>query len=315
MSRGNVLLTGASGFVGLHMGRLLAERGYRVVGLQRGGTALPQGVEPLSVDLSDPAALSGLPREWDLVVHLAGASIPSLFNTVAPIGQNVTMTLNLLEHLMSARVLLVSSCHVYAPSVERKREDHPVQPQGRYGLSKHLIEQIAPHYQRKLDLRVARAFNHLGPGQRAELVVPSLLRRLASARGGDRSPLVMHGLNSVRDFIDVRDVAEAYLAILELPAPRERVFNVCTGLGRNIGDLAAEVLRILGANREVVFEQRALSSDDNPVLVGDPGRLREASGFAPRRTLTDSLQAMVAALPAERPGRASGARSGGGDAV
>lgn len=288
-----VLLTGASGFVGNHMSRVLLARGCRVFGLQRGsGLALLEGVIPLSADLSDPASLAKVPREWDAVIHLAGASIPSLFTTAAPVAHNVQITLNLLDHIMGGRVLLASSCHVYAPSQHPHREEDAILPQGRYGLSKHLIEQLAPHYGQRLDVRVARPFNHVGPGQRPELVIPSLLRRLTSAAPDDRSPVVMRGMNSTRDFIDVRDVAQAYLSILELDAPAHRVFNVCSGAGHTIEEVVREVLRQLGIQREVEFEGRPNSSDDNSRVVGDPGRLA-AAGWSARFRLAESLTTML----------------------
>lgn len=294
MSSKRILLTGASGFVGQHMARLLIERGFRVSALQRGslGVELPPMVEPIFADLSDPASLAAVPRNWHGVIHLAGASVPSLFTTTAPVVQNVAMTLNLLEHLQEARILLVSSCHVYAPSDVPQVEDGPIVPQGRYGLSKHLVEQLAPHYAQALDIRIARPFNHLGPHQRPELVIPSLLRRLAAAKE-ETGPVRMQGMNSVRDFIDVRDVAAAYLAILELDSPAHRTFNVCTGTGRSIGDLVALVLQLLGSEREVLFEGRPNSSDDIPFLVGSPDRLRADSGWKPELSLEQSLLAML----------------------
>ncbi len=294
MSSKRILLTGASGFVGQHMARLLIERGFRVSALQRGslGVELPPMVERIYADLSDPASLAAVPRNWHGVIHLAGASVPSLFTTTAPVVQNVAMTLNLLEHLQEARILLVSSCHVYAPSDVPQVEDGPIVPQGRYGLSKHLVEQLAPHYAQALDIRIARPFNHLGPHQRPELVIPSLLRRLAAAKE-ETGPVRMQGMNSVRDFIDVRDVAAAYLAILELDSPAHRTFNVCTGTGRSIGDLVALVLQLLGSEREVLFEGRPNSSDDIPFLVGSPDRLRADSGWKPELSLEQSLRAML----------------------
>jgi GDP-4-dehydro-6-deoxy-D-mannose reductase len=293
-----VLLTGASGFVGTTMSRALLARGCQVYGMQRGGgTTLPSGVTPLSADLADPASLVDLPHAWDAVIHLAGASVPSLFSTAAPVAYNVQTTLNLLDHLQSGRVLLVSSCHVYAPSLQPRSEAAPVLPQGRYGLSKHLIEQLAPHYRQRLDIRVARPFNHLGPGQRAELVIPSLLRRLAAAPH-DTSPVLMQGMNSTRDFIDVQDVVDAYLAILELDRDEKFTFNVCTGRGHTIEELVREVLRQLGSRREVVFQGRPNSSDDNPVLVGDPSRLA-AVGWTARVGLAQSLSSMLAHTPTE----------------
>ena len=286
------LVTGASGFVGQHLIRLLRVRGHAVTALDLGARPdLPPEVEFRSVDLRDPSALADLPRTWDGVIHLAGASIPSLFATPAPVVLNLEITLNLLNHLRDSRVLLVSSCHVYAPSATRRQETDPVLPQGLYGLSKHLVEQTAPSFQGRLDLRVARPFNHLGPGLRPELMVPSLLRRLA-ALPKDDSPVLMEGLNSVRDFIDVRDVAAAYLAILEMGAPADRTFNVCTGQGHSIEDVVKTAMALLGQARPVQFRERPNSSDDSPYLVGDPTRLA-AAGWVASLGLSDSLSSMI----------------------
>jgi GDP-4-dehydro-6-deoxy-D-mannose reductase len=279
------------------MAEVLLRQGDHVVALDRGlGLDLPKGVEPLVMDLQDPASMAALPRTWDGVVHLAGASIPSLFATPAPVTFNLEITLNLLEHLRDSKVLLVSSCHVYAPSDQRRQETDAIVPQGRYGLSKHLIEQVAPHYQGRLDLRVARPFNHLGPGQRPELVVPSLLRRLAAAARMDKSPVQMAGWNSVRDFIDVRDVVSAYLAILALEAPAQSTFNVCTGRATSIGDVVQTVLDLRGMPREIQFQGSPNSTDDIPYLVGDPTRLTEAAGWTARHSLADSLRTMMQSL-------------------
>ena len=298
MSQRRILLTGASGFVGRHMAEALVRRGDHVVALDRGvGLDLPEGVEPLVMDLQDPASMAALPRTWDGVVHLAGASIPSLFATPAPVTFNLEITLNLLEHLRDSKVLLVSSCHVYAPSDQRRKESDAIVPQGRYGLSKHLIEQLAPHYQGRLDIRVARPFNHLGPGLRPELVVPSLLRRLAAASPSDTSPVQMAGWNSVRDFIDVRDVVSAYVAILALEAPAPSTFNVCTGRATSIEDVVRTVLDLTGVHREIQFQGSPNSNDDIPYLVGDPTRLIEAAGWAAHHSLSDSLQTMMQTLP------------------
>ena len=297
MSRRSILLTGAAGFVGWHMAEALLRRGDRVVALDRAlSLDLPKGVETLVVDLQDSASMVDLPRHWDGVIHLAGASIPSLFATPAPVLLNLEITLKLLEHLRDTRVLLVSSCHVYAPSDLRRKETDPIVPQGRYGLSKHLTEQLAPHYQAELDIRVARPVKHLGPGQRPELVVPSLLRRLSSSSPDDRSPVLMAGWNSVRDFIDVRDVVSAYLAILDLESPAHTTFNVCTGRATSIGDVVRTVLDLQGMQREIQFQGHPNSTDDIPFLVGDPTRLAEATGWTAQQSLADSLHTMLQTL-------------------
>jgi GDP-4-dehydro-6-deoxy-D-mannose reductase len=100
-------------------------------------------------------------------------------------------------------------------------------------------------------------------------------------------------MNSIRDFIDVRDVAAAYLAILELDSPLHRTFNVCTGEGHSIEAMILAAQDILGTNRPVRFENQPNSSDDIPYLVGDPTRLKQATGWGPRFTLSHSLHDMI----------------------
>lgn len=291
------LLTGASGFVGRHMAEALLRRGDHVVALDvNAAVALPDGVELRVMDLRDSSSMTTLPRSWDGVIHLAGASIPSAFSTIAPVLFNLEISLNLLEHLRDSKVLLVSSCHVYAPSGVPRKEGDPILPQGRYGLSKHLGEQLAPHYQGRLDVRVARPFNHLGIGLRPELMVPSLLRRLTEASKEPQAPVQMAGWNSVRDFIDVRDVVSAYLAILDLDAPAQATFNVCTGYATNIEKVVQTVLDLQGVEREIRFLGSPNSDGDIPYLVGDPTRLCQATGWVPRHTLSDSLRTMLQSL-------------------
>lgn len=297
-----ILITGASGFAGRHLAEALLNRGDHVVALDRpGAPPLPEEIESLSLDLKDAASLSELPRTWDGVIHLAGASVPSLFSSPEPVLFNLEITLNLLEHLRDTKVLLVSSCHVYAPSEFPRKETDPILPQGRYGLSKHLVEQVAPHYRGRLDVRVARPFNHLGPGLRPELMVSSLLQRLVSATPGEEAPVEMMGWDSLRDFIDVRDVVSGYLAILDLESPDPSTFNVCTGRGTRIRDVVQTVLDLQGVRREIRFQGSPHSSDDIPYLVGDPSRLIEATGWIPRHSLSESLRSMLQTLSERNP--------------
>lgn len=293
-ARKSILVTGGTGFVGQHLSRLLTRRGYDVTVLgRRPPTELPFGVKRLTLDLQNQSSLEQLPRKWDAVIHLAGASIPSLFIGPAPVVFNLEIALNLLDHLRDSRVLLVSSCHVYAPSDARRKEADPILPQGFYGLSKHMVEQLASHFRARLDVRIARPFNHLGPGLRPELMVPSLLRRLANFPSGDLSPVIMEGLNSTRDFIDVRDVSSAYLAIIEDECAIGETFNVCTGRSLTVEDVVTTAMDLLGCRRPVQFIANPNSPDDIPYLVGDPARLHAATGWTPAYGLSDSLSSMI----------------------
>jgi GDP-4-dehydro-6-deoxy-D-mannose reductase len=273
---------------------LLVQSGFQVVALADvPNPSLPLGVDWVQANLADPASLADLPRVWWGVIHLAAISVPSQFSTTAPVIANLQMTLNLLEHIDSARLLIVSSCHVYAPAQTPRQEDSPIRPQGRYGLSKHLCEQLMPQYLHKLDVRIARPFNHIGLGMRPELMIPSMIRRILDEPKGDQSPLNMRGTNSIRDFIDIRDVVSAYLAILELNDPVSRVYNVCTGQAVSVLGVANEALRLAGSTRPVGFQGQLNSQDDVPYVVGDPGRLLREAGWSAKFSLADSLRTLL----------------------
>jgi GDP-4-dehydro-6-deoxy-D-mannose reductase len=304
MSR-DVLVTGANGFVGRFMiGRLL-DAGYHVTGAGRGDrpTTLPAQVAWQSVDLTRANDVKRLAVNWWAVVHLASNSVPQSFNSTSDTLANVAMTLELLEHLAPCRFLFVSSCQVYQPGSGSLSETSPTRPPGRYGMSKLLCEHAVLARADRHDVRIARPFNHLGPGMVATLAIPSLIRRLCSEHETE-APLRMHGQNSVRDFIDVEDVVSAYLALIQVDGPRERVFNVCTGVPRSIGDVAAVVLALMGSRRTVEFENAKLSSDDSQRLVGDATRLTKITGWRPARTLEQSLRAMLREVSRTREGAA-----------
>jgi len=129
-------------------------------------------------------------------------------------------------------------------------------------------------------------FNQLGPGMPAGLVVPDLLDSLREGIG----PIEMRGANSVRDFMDVRDGARGLAALLEVDAPAGSVWNLCTGEGVTIEHLARILMARLDQDRPLSFAGGEVTE-----LVGDPSRLRAATGWAPEYDLEDSLTTLAEA--------------------
>jgi GDP-4-dehydro-6-deoxy-D-mannose reductase len=145
-------------------------------------------------------------------------------------------------------------------------------------------------------LRV-RAFNHSGPGQTPSMLVPGLAQRITDAEGAAGSKVSVGNLNIVRDLCDVRDVVRAYRLLVERGTPGE-AYNVCSGRGVSVREIADVMLSMSDASLELVVDPDLVRPVDVPRLVGDPAKLRAETGWEPEipleRTLEDVLTAMRA---------------------
>jgi GDP-4-dehydro-6-deoxy-D-mannose reductase len=105
--------------------------------------------------------------------------------------------------------------------------------------------------------------------------------------------VIHHGnLDAVRDFLDVRDVVRAYWALLDEGRPGE-VYNVCSGTGVAIRAVLGELIDLAHVQVRTQVDPDRLRVADIPCLVGDPSRLRQATGWRPRHTLRDALRALL----------------------
>jgi len=307
-----VLITGIAGFVGAHLVDLLrAEQPEEgIAGVMRPGTPTPdhlrEGVRLLEADLEDAAAVESAVAAVrpDSIIHLAGQSSvhESWSNPAATIRTNVIGLLNVFEAVrrrrLEPRVLVVGSAEEYGsvePDAPPLTEDAPLRPLSPYAVSKVAQGYLALQYALSRDLAVVRTrtFPHTGPGRGEAFAESSFARQIAEVEAGRRRPVLAVGnLDAVRDFTDVRDVVRAYWSLLERGVPGE-VYNVCSGRGRSIGDVLRGLLEIAGAQVDLQVDRERLRPSDLPSLVGDPRKLREATGWEPRipleRTLRDLL--------------------------
>jgi GDP-4-dehydro-6-deoxy-D-mannose reductase len=300
-SKPGLLVTGASGFVGRHVVALGREQ-FAILATGRGPRPdwLPSGVDWRTVDLLDRASVTALPDDLPYVLHLASETVPSKFSSYDPLLDSVEMTLNLCRHLRSGRLLFVSSCLVYGANGQPLAEQDALDPRGLYGLTKLMCEKIVSRSgagdvtDGHLETVIARPFNHIGAAMRPDLVIPSIVRRVRAAEDG--ATIAMAGLDSIRDFLDVEDIVEAYFAILTLPKLSQRVFNVCSGEATSIGDVVRTVAEVLAKPiGGVTFADHGNSADDTSAVVGRNDQLRQATGWAPRLSLAASLGGLIAA--------------------
>ncbi|HYH62057.1 MAG TPA: NAD-dependent epimerase/dehydratase family protein [Solirubrobacterales bacterium] len=302
-----MLLLGGHGFLGSHLLAAAREDGLEVVPASRGGRE-----DAPACDLLDSASIDACLKAVrpDLIVNAAGAASVgrSWEQPAEAFAINATGVLNLLEAVAggapAAHVLCISSADVYGARggqelpLAEDLEPRPITP---YGGSKAAMEVLCGQYARAHGLRIAiaRPFNLIGPGQSAQFAVAGFARRVAEAeRAGDAGvELTLGNPGAVRDFTDVRDGARALLELSQQGI--EGTFNLCSGTGMTIAALVEE---LAGAARVPVSVRRDPSlarPADPPALVGDPGRLREATGFVPGiplpRTLADLLEGWRAA--------------------
>lgn len=273
-----ILITGSSGFVGQHLCQYLASIGDEVI-------ACPGPDGDGALDVTDEQAVRRRVSRAhpEGIIHLAGVSSVawSHANPAKTFLVNGLGTVNVLqavrEHAPAARVLLVGSGEMYgrAPEGHRSREDDIPRPLSPYAASKLAGEEIARQYAASYGIQAvcARPFNHLGPGQAANFVVPSFARQIAEVKRGKREPLIEVGdLSSVRDFLHVDDVIRGYRLLLE-SAEVGVPYNVCSGTGRTIRSLLDELLALAGVRAEIRTDPARLRPSEIPSLVGDPSRI------------------------------------------
>jgi GDP-4-dehydro-6-deoxy-D-mannose reductase len=141
---------------------------------------------------------------------------------------------------------------------------------------------------------IARAFNHFGPRQDPWFVASGFARRIADIEAGRWAPEISVGnLDARRDLTDVRDTVRAYRMILERGAPG-RAYNVCSGRAIAIRELLDMLLARARVPIEIKIDPARYRPNDLPLLVGDPGRLRDELGWQPEvplsRTIDDLLE-------------------------
>ncbi len=96
----------------------------------------------------------------------------------------------------------------------------------------------------------------------------------------------------MRDFLDVRDVVRAYLALLDAAAPGE-VYNVASGIGRRLSECFAALAGLAGTSARPVEDASLMRPADIPVLIGDAGNLRRATGWAPAISFDHTLKDLM----------------------
>lgn len=308
------LVTGAGGFVGVHLVRHLESCGDEVVQLER----TVDGIDVTNAPEITAAITAAKPA---VVYHLAGAAdVGGSWDTPRETFLvNAVGTLNVLEACREAgteRVLVVSSADIYGPVSEGELpldEDRPLRPVSPYAASKVAADAVAQQawLGHRLPVIRVRAFNHLGPGQTDRFLAPALATRIARNERDGTHDVPIGNLTPQRDVTDVRDVVRAYRLLVDHGDPGE-AYNVCSGRTVTVRDIAEILLSMARRSMRLVTDPDLQRPIDIPFLVGDNTRLTKTTGWAPSVpldvTLADVLaeqRLRFALAPHENPDRRS----------
>lgn len=301
-----VLVTGANSFTGRHLLPMLAidPRVGELCGIGFGGRpAFDLPYEEIDVRNRDAIRRALLRLAPDRVIHLAGLSSP---DADLCYGVNLDGTRHMVEACAALptppRLLVVSSSAVYGqtrPEESPVAEETPLRPIGPYGASKVAAETFAlsRHRQGHLPVVVARPFNLIGPGLMRGLAPADFLEQaLAIRRGMAASEIQVGNLDPRRDFVDVRDVAWAYVELLFHDAAAGGVFNVATGQAVTIRELLRGILAAVGVTPTIVPDPARQRPVNVIEQVGDASRLAALCGWSPGVPLERSLADMAAVV-------------------
>lgn len=323
MAPSRALVTGAAGFVGQWLCRALLGAGWEVTGATlEGAPANPilgpdehAAVHWLQADVrrTDDVRAAIDAATPDAIFHLAGvSSVPGAASDPGLTCEaNVVGAARLLGEVRARRragtldpvVVVVGSAEQYGrhDAAELPLTEAAAQrPLNVYAASKAAQEIVALEAARSDGARVVatRSFNHSGVGQAPHFLMPALVRRALRLRGeapgrGGRRTLTMGNRDTVRDFLHVSDVTRAYILLAERGAAGE-AYNVASGVGHSVGELAERVLSALGVGDAVIESDPTLVRPvEVPALTGDSAKLRAATGWRPERSIDAIIEDLI----------------------
>ena len=257
-------VTGGAGFVGNNITRLLVSKGYSVVVIDNLHTGKKENLEGVlekiefyQIDIRNYNEMEKILKNVDGIFHQAALTIvnESFEKTKEYFDVNVKGTENIFKiaEKFKKKVVYASSSSIYGDSkqipIKENSDRNPINP---YGQTKLEDEFLAEKYaNRGLDVIGLRYFNIFGKGQTGSYagVITQFMRKLNELK----RPIIFGNGLQIRDFIHVSDIAEANLSAM-LSKTNSGFFNIGTGVGTEIINLAKIMIKIFDSKFEPIFQ-------------------------------------------------------------
>ena len=312
MQNARVLVIGGLGFIGVNLTEKLVESGARVTVLtpsrdRHSGTASDfehAGVAVVSGDLRDAEKLSSVVGGQNVVFNLSGQSgaVRSMEDPWTDLDVNLRGNLVLLEalraHHRDVKVVFAGSRLQYGhPDQLPVPEDAEKHPLCLHAIHKQTVEQYLELYSRLFGIRytIARITNPYGPGQPRSRTAYGVINRMIHQAIADRSLTIYGDGTQQRDYIHVEDVVDALIVLANSPQADGGAYNVASGTGISMIELAKTIVEIAGAGRIEHVEWPELARQiETGDFVADISRIRRELGWEPRIPLAAGLEKTVA---------------------
>lgn len=298
-TKGKILVTGSDGFIGSHLTEALVREGYDVRAftyynsfgswgwLDHAPKDIQNSLDIFSGDIRDPYGVKNAMQGCEAVLHLAALiAIPYSYHSPDTyVDTNIKGTLNVVQaakELGVSKVVCTSTSEVYGTAQFAPiTEEHPLQPQSPYSATKIGADAIAMSFYNAFEtpVTILRPFNTYGPRQSARAVIPTIIGQIAS---GERT-IKLGSLTPTRDFTFVKDTAKGFIAAMECDALIGQTVNVGSNFEISIGDLAALIAEVMGAEIEIVCDEQRLRPDKSEVerLLADTEKADSLFDWAP----------------------------------
>lgn len=289
----SVIVTGASGFIGLNLVRVLAGLGAKVTVIDRIQPA--ERLPNVRFEWGDLRHLDQV-YEADYLIHLAAITNAG-FAERYPIDTyevNVLGTVNLMNHVkINKRVLFPSTALTYEASSTPISEEAPADLSSTYALSKNMGEQVIRFHCNRMGVghTIVRFFNIYGPGQMPMYIVPQVLSQIK-----ENHHIEIRNGSVMRDLLFVEDCINAVLKLAVTPAAEDNVFNIGSGHIVSITDVAKAAIQASGQQGVEITDLEEMIAYSPTAIMANIDKVQATIDWFPKTTLKDGLKKMWDAM-------------------